>query len=185
MSASALERMSVHILNTGPKSLSTSGSSKLRLLLLRKMAAWQSLLSASSAESRGNLDSGRRAGNWSRFFSSGACGWSTEPSASRDKGFSPILPKVRKASPEKPASFFQPYVGPVVLQDCQLLPQREIFEGQLSLILKPGFRKRKQQNQCIHHDSEACPLERLKSMVSGRTEFWQWTPRSRYCGKQE
>jgi hypothetical protein len=93
----------------------------------------------------------------------------------QDKGFSPILPKVRKASPEKPVSFFQPYVGPVALQDCQLLPQREIFEGQLSLILKPGFQKRKQQNQCVHHDSEACPLERLKSMVSGRTEFWQWT----------
>jgi len=82
---SVLVRMSVHIINTGQKSLSTSGSSKRGPLLLRKMAAWQSLLSASSAENRGNFDSGRRAGNWSRFFSSGACGWSTEPSASRDK----------------------------------------------------------------------------------------------------
>ena len=78
---SVLVRMSVHIINTGQKSLSTSGSSKRRPLLLRKMAAWQSLLSASSAENRGNFDSGRRAGNWSRFFSSGACGWSTESSA--------------------------------------------------------------------------------------------------------
>jgi hypothetical protein len=47
----------------------------------------------------------------------------------QDEGFSPILPKVRKAIPENPVSFFQPYAGTVALQDCQLLPQREIFEG--------------------------------------------------------
>ena len=66
-------------------------------------------------------------------------------------------------------------MGPVAFQDCQLLPQREIFESQLRLFVKAGFQKRKQQNQCFHHGSEACFLETLKSIVSMRTEFWQWT----------
>ena len=81
----------------------------------------------------------------------------------------------RKASPEKPVSPSQPCMGSIAFQDCQLLPQREVFEGQLSLILKPGFKKRKQQKQCFDHDSEACPLVTLMSMLSTRTGFWQRT----------
>jgi hypothetical protein len=30
-------------------------------------------------------------------------------------------------------------MGSIAFQDSQLLPQREVFEGKLSLILKPGF----------------------------------------------
>jgi hypothetical protein len=37
-------------------------------------------------------------------------------------------------------------MGTLAFQDCQLLPQRQIFEGQLSSISKPGLKNENNKN---------------------------------------
>ena len=70
---------------------------------------------------------------------------------------------------------FSNVLRPIPFQDSQLLPQREIFQSQLSSILEPGFQKWNQQEHCFDHGSVACPLLTVTSMFSMRTGFWQRT----------
>jgi len=53
-----------------------------------------------------------------------------------DEGFSPYLPDCGKASPEKTVSFPQSKTRAFVIQNGRLLPQGEIFGGQLGSILE-------------------------------------------------
>jgi hypothetical protein len=53
-----------------------------------------------------------------------------------DEGSSPLLPDCKEASPEKAISLPQSGLRTIAIQNGKLLPQGEIFEGQLGLILK-------------------------------------------------
>jgi hypothetical protein len=53
-----------------------------------------------------------------------------------EEGFSPFLPDCRKASPEKAVSLPQSGLRAFAIQNGKLLPQGEIFEGQLGSILE-------------------------------------------------